>query len=82
MRVSEIISAAGEAKLIGIQVPDKKKSGYMTWSQKGGLYDATSIVPKLSDDYAGWIVVTSKNDPEIAIDGKSAWCLRGSETPF
>jgi hypothetical protein len=69
--LGEIGSAAGEAGLLGSLRADGR------WSMFTQLYAAIRLIPGLPAPDDGWVVVTSKEEPELrSVGNKARWVLR------
>lgn len=80
--LGEIGEAAGKAELIGSQVWDEKKGRYK-WSNFSALYDAAERVAELPAPDDGWVIITSKVDPDLrSTSGHARWLLRRADAAF
>jgi hypothetical protein len=80
--LGEIAQAMGEKGLLGVQADDPK-TGRTRWTMFTKLYEAISRIPTLPEPDAGWVVVTSKDDPSLlSLNGKARWLLRRADSAF
>jgi hypothetical protein len=80
--LGEIIDAAGQAGLLGVQRWIDKKNRN-EWTKCTTLYRAADAVEHLDPPDDGCEIITSKKDPSLkSISGAARWALKRKGSPF